>query len=148
VFESAKPKSRLFPAVDTVDEARDASRYGMWAAVFCAVVTSILALLAMSGVEVGEGIDGWSLLDALLFFGVALGIRSMSRVAAVFGLLLYVGERAFMWASSGRANGAIMAVFLTIAFGNSVRGTFAFHRLRRDENSLLPTSQPMPPAVP
>ena len=94
------------------------------AALFIAVVTGLAASFRVLGV------DRTALLDAGLFALVAFGIFRVSRFAATFGLVLFVVERIVMLAM-GQSAGGILGIFLLLAFSNSVRGAFAYHRLRK-----------------
>ena len=112
----------LWPEVADLDSARSASRQGMWAALFVAVVTAAVAAFKAFGLSTS------AFFDAAVFFGIAWGIYRVSRVAAAAGLLLYVLERVVTFAQS-HETGGILAIFLLLAFGNGARGAFAYRRL-------------------
>ncbi len=135
MFESVTEKpSRwraLWPDVDDVVSAKDASRQGMWAAIIVGGVTAILAPLGFLGV------DAWALCDAVLFFSIAWGIYKVSRTAAVAGLLLFLLERIVMFTQT-RQTGGIVALVLLLAFGNGARGAFAYRRLMRTQDCPTP----------
>ena len=135
--DSKSKPNWFWPTVTTRDEARIAAKQGVWAAGFVAVVTSLVAAYAGATGNAVMGIDAWAFLDAAIFAGIAIGIYRMSRIASVVGLVLYIAERLFMMATSQGAGGIVVVIFLTIAFLNSVRGTFAFHKMA-----------PQAPAVP
>lgn len=65
---------------------------GFWAALFVAIITSLVASLSFAGVHIFE-IGASAFLDAALFAAIAFGIKRKSRFAAVAGLCLYVLER-------------------------------------------------------
>lgn len=121
----------FWPPVTDTQTAREASRQGLWAATWIAGVTIVFALLAALGYRSAE-FDSAALWDAGLFIIIGWGINKSSRVAAVAGLLLYLIERAYMWATVGPKSPG-MAILFTLMFINSVRGTFAFHRLSRTQ---------------
>jgi hypothetical protein len=133
----------LWPAVDTPEQAVRAARRGMWAAVLVAGVTALAAGLALSGGEPVAGVDGSAFVDAVLFGVIGWGIRRLSRVAAVAGLVLYLLERAYMWAEGGDTNIAF-AIILSFCFVTGIRGTFAHHRLATDAAAALPHGLPRP----
>jgi hypothetical protein len=78
-----KPSNRLrellWPVINDDVSALTAARNGMYVCFFVAVVTAVVALFT----------NPVGLLDAALFLMVGIGIRQLSRVAALTGLLLY-----------------------------------------------------------
>ena len=84
------------------------------------------------------GIDSGAFVDAALFLMVAWGIHRCSRIAAVLGLVLYLFERAntaYVSVTSSGSPNPVMLIVITVAFVNSVRGTFAFHRFKQDKTA-------------
>jgi hypothetical protein len=138
-------KNWWWPPVDTLEEAKEAARQGVWAAGFVAVITGAVAVYAALTNSEVMGIDAWAFVDAVVFAGIGVGIYRMWRVAAVGGLLLYVAERAYMMMQTQSARGVILGVILTLAFINAVRGTMAHHRLSTAEPAapLPPTPTPL-----
>lgn len=106
--------------VSNREEARKAGMQGVWAAAIIAVITAIFAAV---GPKLGVPA---SFVDAVIFAAIAGGIAIMSRIAAVAGLALYVVESLYKFSTIG-FKGVPLTIVLTIAFLNSVRGTFAFH---------------------
>lgn len=115
----------VWPIITDIQTARAASRQGIFAALVVASVTTILALIALAGAPV-MGIDGTALLDAVIFFLVAWRIHRFSKVAPIVGLALFVAGRLYMWSVAGPSN-PILPIILTLAFINSIRGTYAYH---------------------
>lgn len=135
--------STLWPATDTLEHAHSTSRYGMWAAGFVAVVTAIVATIALVSGSAFAGIDAWAYLDAILFAAITFGIYKLSRFAAVAGLVLYVLESLYAMAQlAGPRSGIVLRIIITLAFIHAVRGTFAYRRLLA---SAPPTASPTPP---
>ena len=118
----------FWPTITDKASAESAANQGLWAAAWCAGVTSLLATLSLAGITVLNGIDASSYVDALLFALIAWRIHHRSRVAAVAGLALYVFERVYAWVN-GIPQGSVMVVVLTLMFIHSIRGTYAYHRL-------------------
>ncbi len=152
---SALSSTSLLPPISDAASARSAARQGVVAAVICAIVTAVFAALAAAGSGFAKnlGLDAWAFLDAAIFVAIAVGIWRMSRFAAMCGLLFYLLERVFAWVSqpTSAPKGLIVAVFLTLAFVNGVRGTFRFHRISSVQASLPPrqaSPSPMPPLPP
>jgi hypothetical protein len=131
-----QPKRNYFwPSVATPEEAAWAVKQAFWAAVFCAVLTSVAAILAIAGVQFVKktfGIDGSALVDAAIFGVVAFFLARHSRVAAWTGLVVYCLERVYMWATVPASRTAlIMPVIFILAFIGGVRGAQALHRFRQ-----------------
>ncbi len=112
----------LWPQLDDLETARSASRQGMWAAAIVAVLTALFAAFGVLGTNAS------AFFDAVLFAVIGIGIYRISRVAAVAGLLLFILERAVIFAQT-RQTGGVVAIFILLAFGNGARGAFAYRRL-------------------
>jgi len=144
-----KPRRKFFwPKLETRDDAEWAVRQAFFAAVFCAVVTTIVATLAVCHVSFLSklGIAGWAYVDAALFAGIALGLKRHSRFAAWAGLVLYVGEQAYNMAKLGPRN-PFLAIIFTLAFIGGLRATYALKRFARAESersSQAVAAQPTP----
>lgn len=140
ILTPTESKSRWYwPQIHDVESARRAARQGRNVALLVATLTSCLALIGHTYAEFAEktGFDAWAFLDAALFFVIAFGIGRLSRTAAIAGFLLFLLEKIVMWADDGAANGWIVAVFILLAFLHSIRGTFAWHRYRREYSGDL-----------
>ncbi len=120
-----------WPAIEDKESAIAASKKGMWAAFIVAVVTALIATLAMAMHKDIAGIDAWAYLDAGLFAVIAWGIKHLSRAAAVIGLLLFIAERIDMAVS--QHNFSILSLLVLLMFVNGARGTFGYHRYAKDE---------------
>lgn len=124
-------KRAWWPDLFDDDSAGKANRQGLYAALFCCGVTVIFSVLGHFGYLKGSGsdVDFSALGDAGLFALIAVGIWRRSRVAAVFGLLLYLFETVFRWIALGPKN-PLPAFIITLCFVNSVRATFWLHKNR------------------
>jgi hypothetical protein len=132
----AKKSNFFWPNVDTPEGAKKAAGYGTAASIIVAVITAGFATWAIVSRRTVMGfMDASSYWDAALFFAIAFGIYKEKRFAAIAGLTLYLLEKADQIHSTGQFQGAVPAVFLTIMFLSSVRGTFALHRLRNQSGS-------------
>jgi hypothetical protein len=73
------------------------------------------------------------LVDVVPFAIIAVGIARMSRVAAVTGLVLYLGPKVLQVVHGAVGPiGVGISFTLTLLFINGIRGTFAYHRLSAD----------------
>jgi hypothetical protein len=120
--------------VDSRRRAQNAIEEGFWAATFVAVMAAFFVLIDVMKDPDQYAIQG--LLSVIVFGFIAFGIRRRSRAAALIALLLYVSDRVFALISTGHGN-LVLPVFITLAFLNAVRGTFAYHRF-----PVLPANLP------
>ena len=132
-----------WPALGSVEEAVQASNQAMWAALFCAAVTAIFATISIFTSGSVAGIRPSAYVDALLFAGIAWGIRARSRVFAIAGLSLFVIEKAFQIATQPDSIrfGIFLAVILLLCFISGVRGNFAYHRYKATAVNALPVEE-------
>lgn len=121
----------FWPDVSTLEDARWATKQGMWASVFVAGMTGLVSSAAFFLHKPIVGVRGSGLVDAAIFACIAWGIYKNSRFAAVSGLVFYLIERIYMLKGgvAGGPGAAVMVVFLTLAFVTAVRGTFAHRKL-------------------
>jgi hypothetical protein len=125
-------KQGAWDPIETQEHAVRVSRHGMWAAVLVAGATGVTAWLSLMRGAPVAGVDPSAFVDAILFAGIALGIRRRSRFAAICGPVLFFVERAYAWSQSGLdAGGLGIFILVMLAFVEGVRGTFAFHRLAK-----------------
>jgi hypothetical protein len=128
-------------SVSTIDLAKSATTGGVVAACLVAIFNLVIAGLLAADPDLARGsmLDGLDFLPIALtagvYFAIAWGIRSLSRIAAVLGLLLYVLDRLAAVAIVGpHLLGCILSFAVVLLFLNAVRGTFAYHSLARVES--------------
>jgi hypothetical protein len=126
----------LWPAVGDEQAAVLAARQGFQAAVYGSIVTATFAVLGGFGFQIMR-FNLWNLTDAALIALLAFGIRRMSRTAALIALVYYVAGRIDLWAEYGSQNPVIAGIFV-LMFLSAVRGTFSYHRLKPQPESLTP----------
>lgn len=130
-------KFRSVWTIDSLKAARQAAEQGMMAALFVAITTAMFAFVVILFGDLGEGMPqfdarhGW---EIGVFVAIAIGIAHRSRFAAVSGLVLYGTEQLVTRLTEPIVSTSdfLIALVIVIAFANSVRGTFAYHQLRRD----------------
>jgi len=105
----------------------------MAAAIFCTVATAGMAVWAHYSPEMAarSGLDLWALLDAFIFFLVAIGLYFNSRFAAVAGLTFYLLVR-ILSIQSTPPSAWFVIIILIIGFVGGIRGAFAHHRFVRE----------------
>lgn len=146
-MNSAKPASVKrarrnwwWPSVETADDAKFAVKQAFGVAVLCSAVTAVFALLGAAEIEFARnlGFDAWGLVDALVFAAIACGLWRHSRIAAWAGLVVYTGERMYMWSQFGVKNpgNPIVSIIFILAFIGGVRGTSALHAYKVESASL------------
>jgi hypothetical protein len=130
-MSSEKKKTGFWwPDVSTPAGARSATMYGVWAALFSAVVTAALAAWSIvSGEAAPDLVDAWSFVDVAIFAAIAFGIWKRSRFAAVAGLVIFVAERIYVMATTPGGSGLGLALVLAMCYVAAIRGTYAFRRL-------------------
>ncbi len=124
----------LWPDTSHLNGANSAARSGFWAACFVAAAMFGFAFYS-EFVRPLQIFDIWGLIDSFLFAAIAIGIWKSSRIAALLGLVLYLAEQWYLWRVDGLGN-IVVALLLTLMFVNSVRGTFAIHRIRMRSEQL------------
>jgi hypothetical protein len=131
-----------WPDVSDLDGAKDATKYGMWCAIIVAALTAVVSVLTIMGMGI-RGISNYTLVDALVFVGIAYGLSRYSRFAAVAGFVLYLAEKIYTYVVTGSILGVgVLAIVVLFGFLNGMRGAFAYQKLLA---SAPP--QPAPPAA-
>lgn len=132
--KSDSPKSwrSYWPQISDITSAEEAAKQGVWASLLMTFVTTGAVLVGkLTGFQF-LGVETSSLVDAGLFALIAWGINRNSRFAAVCGLLLYLLEQLMLILSSGFTGATVVTVILVLMYITSIRGTFAYHRLRKE----------------
>ena len=129
-----KRRNFIWPNIETIDDAKWATKQAMVAATLCASITGLCAILAICGVEFVRKtlqMSGASLIDAAIFGLIAVFLAKQSRFAAWSGLLVYLFERVVTWSTvPGSQTSFFMPLIFTMAFVTGVRGAHAYHRLQ------------------
>lgn len=143
VARSSKPERWYWPEIGNLADAEQASNQGFWAAVVCAVVTVLIATIAVASGKTIAGIGATAYADAVVFAVIAWRIRARSKSFAVIGLVLFAVEKIIQFATQplSLGFGIVVAACLLLAFITGVRGTFAYHRLK--DAALLQQGAPL-----
>jgi hypothetical protein len=122
--------SLFWPGLNSQNAAVRESRIGMYTAASIASLTAILAGISVINGKVTVGVGFSALLDAVMFFVLALGIAYMNRGAAIAGIGLYVLEVLSRFRIGGYSGTSIVeGAFVLWLLIRGSRGVFAYHRL-------------------
>ena len=117
--------------IEDKDSARYATTTAVWISYWIAAGNGLIAVLSLVYHKPVVGLNGWSLLDAVVFWVVGWGIAHLSRVWAVVGFSLYLLEITGRMADQERVGFhgiGILAILFLIVYLNALRGTFAYHK--------------------
>ena len=128
----------LWPAVDTVENAKKSSMQGVVTAIFSACVVPIPCLFYL--IRQGLLQHFYLIFVPTLLFGLlAFFIYKMSRTAAVSGLIFFLPILISILSRHGgtRYSGSsffyLFALAIALGFINSIRGTFAYHKMIKQD---------------
>jgi hypothetical protein len=105
-----------------------------------ALVTALLGLFVVSVAMASEATgfwsfwnDPWGLVEVALTLVLAFGIWRRSRVAAGVIIVHFIACRAYLWTTLKTPGplGILLACVIFAFYWNALRGTIAYHRLRR-----------------
>ncbi len=119
---------KLWPEIVDLQTAKEASRPGVLAAGFLALMLTMLgAILGSPG----------ALISGAIFAVAAWGIRQQNKAASVIALLIYLIEVAGAITESGlNPVRTIISIVFILIFVNSCRGTFAYHEMNLHQQSM------------
>jgi len=144
--QQSSNKAHIFwPAMTNTAEAKQVAKQGFWAAIVVAVITAAFTIgtIAMGSLVPGMPINAWSFIDVGIFTAIALGIRKLSRIAAILGFVLYLSSQLSLLTAIGPQLARLpIFILLITAFLNGIRGTFQYHKFRKTyaENHLTKAS--------
>ena len=127
-----------WPAIQDQTSAEAAVKPAIGVSGFIAGMSGLVAILSIAYQKPIFGFDGWSLVDAALFCAIAWRIKKMSRAWAIVGLVMYLFEVLFNFATNKRGAVGILTFVFILTYIGAVRGAFAFHRYRTTEHSSDP----------
>jgi hypothetical protein len=146
----AKKKFELLVEINDVKSAQSAARQGTWACVMIVIFTAVItftfqSLQGTANLPVFDPII--TAISIMIYSGLAVMIYRMSRVASIAALILYLLDRIAIFtyqAEQGRpiatTNWFVPLLFI-LAFSNSIRGTFAYHRFRKERQEAIQSEE-------
>lgn len=138
----------IWPEIDEMDDAKRASYNGAATAFLIASITGIITFLQTNGmISLFKGLSKDAYLDVGVFVLLGAGLCFKSRIAALIALVLYSAEQYFMIKNYG-VRFSLVAIYFILNFINAVRGTFAYHRFKKQIKSTPPQGSGLQIPVP
>jgi len=120
-------------------EAKKHVEYARGVGIAMAVITLALSLLSLTGYAIaGVDYNVWNLIDAVFIAGLTFGIGRYSRICSVVLLVYLFVNVSMRYMQTGQGSGWGIAAVCGYFLYQGIRGTFAYHKLTKDEN---PSSQ-------
>jgi hypothetical protein len=132
-----------WPTIEDENSAEHATKAAVGVSGFIAAVTALAALLSMVYHKPILGLDGWGLVDAVIFALIAWRISKVSRTWAIVGLLMYLLEVGYKLATNPSGALGILTIIFILIYINAIRGAFAYHRYRKADNDPLAPPSPL-----
>jgi hypothetical protein len=132
-----------WPTIEDESSAKHATRAAVGVSGFIAAVTALAAVLSIVYRKPMLGLDGWGLVDAVIFALIAWRISKVSRVWAIVGLLMYLVEVGYKLATNPSGALGVLTIISILAYINAIRGAFAYHRYRKAETNPLAPPAPL-----
>jgi len=132
-----------WPTIEDDSSAEHATKAAVGVSGFIACVTALVAVLSIVYHKPIIGLDGWGLVDAVIFAVIAWRISKVSRAWAIVGLLMYLLEVGYKLATNPSGALGILTIIFILAYISAIRGAFAYHRYRKAENQA--STPPAPP---
>jgi len=117
--------------ISNLKEANKKIRYAWIAGIISGTMTLIAVIAAEIGTSISEiEVNLWNLFDAILFYGLALGIYLKSRVVASILFAYFLLNQIFHWIVYPYPGVVILLVvlFFLYLFLEGMRGTWYYHK--------------------
>jgi hypothetical protein len=132
---SKQPKQVRF-IFHEISDLKSAQAVGRQGAAMCALITTLLTL-GVFFQSTGGNLP-WMVISLLVYGTSAVMIYRMSRAASVVACILYLASSLGAIVQNGLSPvGILIQALVAIAFINSVRGTFAYHRFRHQRQEAM-----------
>lgn len=139
MFEGVRERRSKWFDYDVNDEQSclKAIRNGGIAALFSAVLTAIIAIVAMNTKSddptVAYILDPWIMVDAVLLAVLGFFVFRKSRVAATILLVYFTISKIMMWIEIGAPKGLFVSALFFMVYLTAARATFSWHSTYRDD---------------
>jgi hypothetical protein len=118
-----------------ISDLKSAQAVGRQGAAMCALIATLLTLGVFLQ-STGDNLP-WTVISLLVYGTSAVMIYRMSRAASVLACTLYLASCLGAIVQNGLSVRIFIQAFVAIAFINSVRGTFAYHRFRDQRQAAM-----------
>lgn len=118
-------------------EAIKATRNGAIAACVSAAMTLLVVLLAISldsGGALALWNDPWNVLDVFFILACAYGMYRKSRTASIVIFVYFIAAKIIISIETQTYGGLGLALVFLYFYGRAIQGSFAFHKLEKEEN--------------
>lgn len=99
-------------------------------------ITFLVALLfsaLASSSDMIPATPGELLISVVIFGGLSMGVYFKSRACAVLLCALFIIDKIFTWASTGKMSGALLAFVFIYYFAYGIQGTFNYQKLMKQK---------------
>jgi len=115
-----------------LESANQLIRLAFWTAIIGASITLVLSVVACFGYSVlGLVVTPLGLVHAVVIFALAYGIHKRSRICAVITFVYFVVSKIVQCVEIGNEKPIYWGILFGFFLFQGIRGTFAYHRLRR-----------------
>lgn len=107
------------------------------AALVCGGITLVVGLIAIGGMQLVPGFNGWVLLDSAILFGLAFGVYKRSRICAILLVAYGAFNEVYMISSGIDKPHPLRLIFIYFYFRGMV-AVFAYHKQLSQQSVSVP----------
>jgi serine/threonine-protein kinase len=135
-----------------IKKARSATKAAMVCGIISSAITLIIAAIAIYKGHLdiaGIQANALMLIDFGVVVGLTIGLAFKSRVCAVLMLTYFSLSKWMQWSRDLNPGSIITGVIFLYFYVQGVRGTFAYHKAKKEEanQALVPTPASVTPAA-
>lgn len=117
--------------------AEKAIRQGAWAGFLVTGITLLIVSIAI-GMDADGRLatwnDPWNFIDIVLVAALSFGVLMRSRASAISLFIYFVASKILIFAETGQSSQIIVAAIILYYFGKAILGSFAYHKIRREQD--------------
>lgn len=106
------------------------------AGIIIGVFTLLATLSSLGGGDIA-GVNVWTLIDVVIVLALSIGVFFRSRICAAILLAHFVIGKLMLWQAMGKPTGWPLALVLGWLLFEGVRGTFTWHRLKKQVSGSI-----------
>ncbi len=133
----------FWPTIEDESSAEAATKSAVGVSGFIAAVTALLSILSVVYHKSIGGVDGWGLIDALIFLVIAWRIHKMSRAWAIVGIVMYLFEVGYKLVTSPSGALGVLTIIFILSYIGAIRGAFAYHKYRQEGMTVQSPAAPL-----